>query len=196
MASATRSPSPGRSSIGRIHNPTWLDPSESKGRISPPRRIGQGSITCALRSDRPTHPGSHFAARYHLDACYPRLVNGCENVGWGGRIPAPPTSPSRKAPSRVVIEPRDGGPTAEIHPDRPGPTAPSQMMGRPAVVCLWIVRGLAKETADDYPDSIRRCRMLLDLAVLSGPAYAEESTAEGVGVISGDLTNGLHGRSP
>src|SRR5262249_6403046 len=32
--------------------------------------------SCTLRSDRPTHPRSHFVLDACLYACYPRLVNG------------------------------------------------------------------------------------------------------------------------
>src|SRR5262249_20301114 len=32
--------------------------------------------SCALRSDRPKHPGRKFEARYTLYLCHPRLVSG------------------------------------------------------------------------------------------------------------------------
>jgi hypothetical protein len=46
--------------------------------VGPPGRVDHtsGRKRCALRSDRPTHPGSNLAARCDLYACHPRLVNG------------------------------------------------------------------------------------------------------------------------
>ena len=38
--------------------------------------IHLGSDIVSLRSDRPTHPGSNFAAQHSLDNCHHHLVNG------------------------------------------------------------------------------------------------------------------------
>ncbi len=55
---------------GKSHGPAGLAEPEV------PTRRGQfGSWRCLLRSDRPTHPGSNFAARYALYVCHHQLVN-------------------------------------------------------------------------------------------------------------------------
>jgi hypothetical protein len=79
-------------------------PSHGAGVPSPARQASGRMRTtpfspgAALRSDRPKHLGSHFAARCHLYTYYPRLVNGHRE-----RIPAGGSRslPGRRAGQRI-----------------------------------------------------------------------------------------------
>jgi hypothetical protein len=77
---------------------------------------------CALRSDRPTHPGSNFASTCAMYACYPQLVNGYLPSPRPSIAAAPRDVGEGRERPRTVREPGWPETQQEIHPGiiRPG----------------------------------------------------------------------------